>query len=273
MKKVKRRIFNIIESPENGGILSRRFDTSIVVLIVLNLILVVAETFSFPPSVFFVLKIFDILSIVIFTLEYILRLWTADLLFPELSKGKARLKYVFTFMAFVDLIAIVPFYIPFIIPLDLRVLQTLRITRLLRLLKVNRYTDSFSAVGRVFKKRIGQLLSSMVMIILLMIIVSVLMFNVEHDAQPEKFDSAFSGFWWAIATITTVGYGDIYPITILGQILNGIFAFLSVGLIAIPTGIISAGFVEYFESEKTTETTEKDEKCFCPYCGHHLDKR
>ena len=116
-----------------------------------------------------------------------------------------------------------------------------------------------------------------------MIIVSVLMYNVEHEAQPDKFTNAFSSFWWAIATLTTVGYGDIYPITVIGQVLNGVFAFLGIGLLAVPTGIISAGFVEHANQEKDeTEIEYKDgigkkhkeygEKCFCPYCGQKLDE-
>lgn len=266
---LKKKVFAVIESSADGGAAGRLFDLSLLTLIVVNLILVIADTFDIPQGLLSAFNAVEAFSVIVFTIEYILRVWTADLLYPGMPKAKARLKYVFTFMALIDLLAVLPFYIPFLIPVDLSILKTLRIVRLLRLFKVSRHTNTFAAIGEVFRKRIVQLLSSMLMIFLLMVITSVLMYNVEHAAQPEKFDNAFSSFWWAIATLTTIGYGDIYPITIAGQVLNGIFAFLGIGFVAIPTGIISAGFVEYF---RQGAESEQDKKCFCPYCGHKLDE-
>ena len=272
IKEIKKRIFKIIEPPEDSDAAGQIFDLLIVTLIIVNLILVILDTFDIPDLLRDVFGVVEFFSVIVFTVEYILRVWTADMLFPDQSKAKAYIKYIFSFMALIDLFAVLPFYIPLIIPLDLRVLKTLRVIRLLRLFKMNRHINTFSAIGEVLKKRIGQLLSSMLMIFLLMVITSVLMYNVEHAAQPDKFDNAFSSFWWSIATLTTIGYGDIYPITVAGQILNGVFAFLGIGLVAIPTGIISAGFIEYFGKEKEAAQQECDEKCFCPYCGHKLDK-
>ena len=103
-----------------------------------------------------------------------------------------------------------------------------------------------------------------------MIIAAVLMYNVENQAQPDTFDNAFSALWWAIATFTTVGYGDIYPITAAGKCLSAVIAMLGIGLVAVPTGIISAGFMEQIDD--TQEPKQEDEKHFCPYCGHKLDK-
>lgn len=182
-----------------------------------------------------------------------------------MSHLKARIKYIFSFLALVDLFSILPFYIPLIIPIDLRIL---RVVRLFRVFKLGRYTHALSTISNVFKRKQNQLLSSIFVVSILMIIASVLMFNVENEAQPDVFENAFSALWWAIATITTVGYGDIYPITVFGKVLSAIIALLGIGLVAVPTGIISSGFMEEMEREKSTEN--EDEKCFCPYCGHKL---
>jgi voltage-gated potassium channel len=168
-------------------------------------------------------------------------------------------------MALIDLFAILPFYVPFIIKIDLRVLRMLRIIRLFRVFKINRYTTALAIIGRVFKQKKHQLISSILVVFLLMIVASVLMYNVEHDAQPEAFSNAFSALWWAVATFTTVGYGDIYPITVMGKILSAVIAILGIGLVAVPTGIISAGFIENIDYSE-----EEDEKQYCPYCGKKI---
>ena len=134
------------------------------------------------------------------------------------------------------------------------------------MLKFNRYTSAFGVIAEVFKRKSAQLISSVVVVGLLMIISSVLMYNVEHPVQPDIFKNAFSGLWWSVATFTTVGYGDIYPVTALGKVLSSVIALLGIGLVAVPTGIISAGFIELTEARKNN-----DKKEFCPYCGHKLD--
>ena len=268
MNELKRRTFKIIQPAEHGDRASKVFDLSIIALIIINVVLVIADTFTLPENVREIFSITETISVIVFTIEYILRLWTSDLLFSNSGKIKARFKYIFSFMALIDLFSILPFYIPFIIPLDLRILRTLRIIRLFRLFKVNRYTHALSLIGDVFKKKASQLFSSVFVVMLLMIITSVLMYNIENAAQPDKFENAFSSLWWSIATLTTVGYGDIYPITIAGKVLSGIIAFLGIGLVAVPTGIISAGFMEQIGEGKE----KQDEKCFCPYCGNKLDK-
>lgn len=264
---IKQRIFEIIETAADDDKLSKIFDISIISLIIINTILVMINTFDMPEwfsKVFYAVEIF---SLVVFTSEYILRVYTADLLYPELSPIKARIKYIFSFMAIVDLSAILPFYIPFIIPIDLRVLRMIRIIRLFRVFKINRYTTALSIIGNVFKKKKNQLISSICVVLLLMIIAAILMYNIENEAQPEAFDNVFSSLWWAVATLTTVGYGDIYPITALGKFLSAIIALLGIGLVAVPSGIISAGFIEVIDENKNKEN---DEKKFCPYCGKKI---
>lgn len=265
MKKIKIRVFEIIQTAEKNDLASRIFDVGIIVLILLNVALVIADTFTLPAAATTAFGIVETASVIIFTAEYLCRVWTADLLFPDRSPARARVRYVLSFMAIIDLLAILPFYIPFLIPIDLRVLRMLRIVRLFRVFKLNRYTSALSTIAAVFKKKKSQLLSSIFVVLLLMIIAAVLMYNIENEAQPEVFANAFSALWWAIATLTTVGYGDIYPVTVLGKVLSAIIALLGIGLVAVPTGIISAGFMETIEHEKKDE-----EKQYCPYCGRKI---
>lgn len=262
---VKHRVYNIIRDDDKNDTISNIFDGVIITLIIINVVVVIAETFRLSETLQQIFNIIEIISVAIFTVEYVLRVYTADLLHEDIKPFKARIKYIFSFMAVIDLLAILPFYLPFIIPIDLRVLRTLRIIRLFRIFKVNRYTSALTSIADVFKKKKSQLLSSIFIVFLLMIIAAVIMFNVENAAQPETFDNAFSALWWAVATLTTVGYGDIYPITVLGKILSAIIAILGIGLVAVPTGIISAGFMEQINNDKS------DKKEYCPYCGHKID--
>ena len=266
---MKEKIFEIINSPENPSKASKIFDIFIICLIILNVITVIADTFKLPEWIRSILWCIEVVSVVIFTAEYLLRIYTADLMYPEMTQLRARLKYIRSFMAVIDLLAILPFYIPYVIPIDLRVLRMLRIIRLLRIFKINRYTTALSTIEDVFKRKRHELLSSIAVVSMLMIIAAVLMYNIENEAQPEAFENAFAALWWAVATLTTVGYGDIYPVTVLGKILSAVIALLGIGLVAVPTGIISSGFVESME-EKHQKQEEHDEKCYCPYCGKRL---
>ena len=269
-KKIKISIFNIIE-PSKGNIASKIFDFLIIFLIVINIIFVIAETFDIPDTPRKVMYIIEAVSVIIFSIEYILRVWTSDLLYPEYRPLKARFKYIFSFMALVDLIAILPFYLPLLIPLDLRVLRIVRVFRLLRIFKINRYTKALGLIAQVFKNKAAQLISSMMVVGILIIIASVLMYNIESAAQPDTFSNAVETMWWAVATLTTVGYGDVYPVTAAGKILATIIAFLGIGMVAVPTGIITAGFTELIEKEKS-KGKDKDKKKYCPYCGHTLEE-
>lgn len=269
MEKLKRRIYNIIREDDENDFISNVFDGTIITLIIINIIMVIAETFSLPPVVQTIFNIAEVISVIVFTIEYLLRLWTSDYKYNGISPAKARFRYVFSLMALIDLLAILPFYLPFVLPVDLRVLRALRIVRLFRIFKVGRYTNALSSIGDVLRNKKHQLLSSVFVVFLLMLISSVLMYSVENQAQPEAFQNAFSGLWWAVATFTTVGYGDIYPVTVFGKILSAVIALLGIGLVAVPTGIISAGFMEQLSSgNKKCECKKK----YCPYCGNKLDE-
>ena len=265
-RKIKSRVHEVIEPAADGDTLSRVVDIIIIGLIVINTIMVIVDTFDIPKSVRTVMNVVETVSVIVFTIEYIVRVWTADLSRPDIGPMKSRVKYVFSFQAIIDLVALLPFYLPFLFPVNLVVLRVFRVFRLLRLFKVNRYTHALATIGAVFRNKANQLISSMLVVALLMVIASVLMYNVEHDVQPEVFDNALSGLWWAVATLTTVGYGDIYPITPFGKILSAVIALLGIGLVAVPTGIITSGF-----SEQIEHSSDDDEKQYCPFCGKKLN--
>lgn len=254
---IKHRTFEIIEKGKDTDIVSKIFDDVILSLIFVNIISMFVLTFPVSAKVETAINHFEIVAVMVFTVEYVLRVWTSEFLYPQVSKPKAAVKYIFSFMALIDLIAILPFYLPFITNIDLTILRALRFVRVFRLLKLNRYTTALSLVSSVIKDKSAELISSVFVVFILMLISSVLMYSVESPVQPEVFKNGMSGLWWAVATFTTVGYGDIYPITGIGKILSTIMAMLGIGLVAVPTGIISSGFVE--QSQKKREEIDKQD--------------
>lgn len=249
---IKHRTFEIIEKGKDTDIVSKIFDDVILSLIFVNIISMFVLTFPVSAKVETAINHFEIVAVMVFTVEYVLRVWTSEFLYPQVSKSKAAVKYIFSFMALIDLIAILPFYLPFITNIDLTILRALRFVRVFRLLKLNRYTTALSLVSSVIKDKSAELISSVFVVFILMLISSV-----ESPVQPEVFKNGMSGLWWAVATFTTVGYGDIYPITGIGKILSTIMAMLGIGLVAVPTGIISSGFVE--QSQKKREEIDKQD--------------
>lgn len=257
----KQRVFRVIQ-PSDGYWPSRVFDIGIMSLILASVLSVFAETFDLSPRAFATIEGFEVVVSIVFSAEYVLRVWTADLLFSERSPFRARMRFIRSGMAIVDLVAILPFWLPMLLPGHLLGLRAIRLVRLLRILKLNRYVEAMAAIGDVFAKRSRELVASCLFIFLLMLLSSLLMYHAEHGAQPDIFRNAFSGLWWAVATLTTVGYGDIYPVTALGRFLGAIIALLGIGMVAIPTGILSSGFIEHF-SRPTAPAR-------CPHCGKEL---
>ena len=268
MEKIKNRVFKMMQVDSDGDIISKIFDIFIISLIILNVVTIIADTFQLSETFSRTSRYIEIFSVTIFTIEYILRVWTSDMLYPKLNPIIARIRYIFSLMAIIDLLAILPFYLPMLISVDLRALRLLRLMRLMRIFKVSRYTNALSSIAAVLKSKSSQLISSTFVVMLLLLVSSMIMYSVENPAQPEVFTNAFSGLWWAVSTLTTVGYGDIVPITAFGKVLSGVIALLGIGLIAVPTGIISAGFMEHINKE---EEADEDSKHYCPYCGKKLD--
>ena len=241
-EKQKKRVFDIIQIGKRSDIVSRAFDLFIVAAIIANIVVLFLETFEEAAGYSSILRGIEIVTVVIFGIEYLLRIWTAEYLYPKKSKPKAVLRFLFSFDGIVDLFTILPvFYLSGIVAL-----RMLRVVRILHLFRINAYYDSINVIASVLKEKKNQLISSLFIILVLMMAASLCMYNAEHDAQPEVFRNAFSGIWWSMSTILTVGYGDIYPVTLIGQLLAILISFLGVGVVAIPTGIISAGFVERY---------------------------
>ncbi len=259
MRDKRKRIFNIIEIGNKDDRPSALFDTFIVVVIFVNLIVTLAQTFDQTKPYAGVLDILELITIIIFTIEYVLRVWTADYLYPEEKvKWKARLRFVISAYGLIDLFTIVPYFLPFIFPAGAVAFRIFRVIRIFRLFKINAQYDAFNVITSVIKEKKNQLISSMCMILILMTASSLCMYSLEHEAQPDQFSNAFSGIWWSVSTLLTVGYGDIYPVTAAGRVMAIIISFLGVGMVAIPTGIISAGFVEQYTEFKMMGGSVKD---------------
>ena len=257
MKKLKQRIFEIISKSENGDRASSIFDWTIMTLIALSILTIILDSFqNIHEKYQTVFQTFEVITVIIFTIEYILRIWTADLLYPE-SKHP-RLKYCFSFMAIIDLLAILPFYLPFI-SADLRFLRMMRLFRLfrlLRVLKLGRYLDALQIIMKVIRTSGPQLIMSVVICFFVMLFSAIIMYEVENPVQPEQFPNVLSSLWWAICTLTTVGYGDVYPITAVGRFFASIISLVGIGIIAIPTGIIAAGFNQVINKEDDKDDIE-----------------
>ena len=254
---MRKRIFNIIQIGNKDDVPSRMFDIGITVVILLNILVTFMETFEELSELFPVFKVIEIVTVIIFCIEYIFRIITADFLYPEETHLKARLHFLRSFDGVVDLLTI----LPFVFLSGFIAFRILRIFRIFHLFRINAQYDSFNVITLVLKDKWKQIGSSLVIIIVIMLAASLGMYSVEHNAQADKFPNAFSGMWWSVSALLTVGYGDVYPITVIGKIMGILIAFLGVGVVAIPTGIISAGFVEQFrlKSEADKELNDAEE--------------
>ncbi len=247
---MKKRIFELIQIGKREDSLSKSFDIFISVTIVLNIAVLFLETFDEMRPYYGVLQLIEMITIAIFCVEYALRIWTAEYLYPGCKKARSIWKFIMSYDGIIDLLTILPFFFlsGFI------VFRMLRVVRIFHLFRINKQYDSFHVITTVFIEKKNQILSSVFIILILMFASSLCMYSAEHNAQPEQFKNAFSGIWWSMSTLLTVGYGDIYPITVLGKCMAIVIAFLGVGVVAIPTGIISAGFVEQYTKIKAMST-------------------
>ena len=251
----RKRVFTIIQVGNLDDIPSRTYDISLMAAVLLNLFIAVFETFPQSAPYLPVLNVFETITILFFAVDYVLRIWTADYYYEHLHlpEAKARVKFIFSWVGLVDLLSCIPFFIP----MGGGVFRLFRIVRILRIFRIHNYADPLHVIANVIIKKKGQLLSSSFIVLILMTAASLLMYSLEHEAQPEAFANAFSGFWWAANTLLTVGYGDVVPVTLAGKICGVILTFLGVGMVAIPTGILSAGFMEQVSSLKHQKELEE----------------
>ena len=262
----KRRMHEIIDAEHSNDLLSKGVNKFLIVLILLNTLAVILESVpSYTIAYGTLFRTFEILSVTVFSIEYLMRIWTSNLDRNFDAPIIGRLRFIIKPMSIIDLLAILPFFLPLLFTFDLRVIRMLRLFRMVRILKLGRYSEVIHKLGRVFKAKREELIFTLGMVLLLLVISSSLMYNVENPVQPEVFSSIPAAMWWGVATLTTVGYGDIYPITAVGKILGAVIAILGIGIVALPTGIIGSGFIE--EIQRNT-----NEKITCPHCGQDLDK-
>lgn len=247
----RKRIFEIIEVGNDLDYVSRGYDFINASAIILNLIASIMYTFT-PIELKYgtYLLWVEEVTVVFFAIDYILRLWTARFAYPELKERNAVKKQILSFGGVIDLLSFLPYYLPIFFPAGTVAFRMVRIARIFRLFRINAYHDSLSVITDVIYGKRQQLLSSVFIILILMVAASLCMYSLENEAQPEVFSNAFSGIWWAASTLLTVGYGDIYPITTMGKLFGIFITFLGVGMVAIPTGIISAGFVDQYSNIK-----------------------
>lgn len=263
-RRIRRRVFELLELARPGDRASRITDIVILGLILANALAVVFTTVdSFQANHARALALFDTFSIVVFTVEYLLRLWASAELRPRSPAYRVRARYAVSWLAIVDLLAILPAFLPLLLPMDLRTLRLLRFFRLLRLLKIGRYSLAIQTFTAVLRVRREELTVSIIALFILLFITSTLMYFVEHPTQPDNYASIPAAMWWGVSALTTVGYGDIHPLTPLGKMLGAISSILGIGLFAIPAGILASGFSEVYALRRSAQD-------ICPTCGKKM---
>ena len=258
LRQRKKRIFDIIQIGKRDDWPSRLFDIGLIAMILLNLFIAIFATFDSSRPYHELIDRIDLITVFAFTIEYFLRVWTAEFLYPAVSPHRAAARYMTSFNGIIDFLSFFPYYLPVFFPQGVVAFRMFRVIRILRLFQVNAYYDALNVIGAVLRSKRDQLVSSIFIILILMTASSLFMYGLEHEAQPEVFQNAFSGMWWAVSTLLTVGYGDIYPVTTAGRVFGTILTFLGVGMVAIPTGILSAGFVEQYRRLEQLDATGLD---------------
>lgn len=265
MNSFRRTLYRILEtsSGQRRGV-SLVFNITLITIITLNAIAIVLHTVPEYNQRFARLFYdFELFSVIFFTVEYLFRVWVC----VENDKYRhwfwGRLRYMVSTAAIIDLLAIVPFYVT-LFATDLAIVRILRLFRIFRLFRISRYSHAFRMIQRVVTDKKEELILSIVFVVFMLIIVSSVMYYVEHPAQPDKFSSIPATMWWGVNAMTTVGYGDMLPITPLGKFLGGIAAIIGIGLFALPTGILVSGFTEHIRNQKAP-TTQR-----CPHCGREI---
>ncbi len=247
----RKRMATIVEMGSAGDWVSRGYDILSCLILLINLTVTFLHTFSSIAQRYgSALVVIEAITVAFFAVDYVLRVWTAPAVSPDLTEFRAIRKYVFSLTGIVDLLSFLPYYLPIFFPAGAAVFRIFRVVRIFRLFQINAYYSAMNVITEVLNSRRQQLVSSVFIIFVLMLASSLCMYSLENAAQPDVFSNAFSGIWWAVSTLLTVGYGDIYPITTAGKIVSIFITFLGVGMVAIPTGIISAGFVDQFSRIK-----------------------
>ena len=265
LNRLKYFVFNMLQVnriAHHDDLFGKAFDNFMIALICLNVIAFSFETvyaISIPYKSYF--NDFETISVAIFTIEYGLRIWSCTFERRYRHPIWGRIKFMLQPLSAIDLLAILPYYLFVFFP-NLVFVREIHLLRLARLLKIGRYSNSMRTLGKVIGSKRQDLLSATFTVFTLLMISASLVYFAEHASQPELFSSIPASMWWSVVTLTSVGYGDVYPITPLGKLLGGVIAVLGLGLVALPTGILASGFAE--------EVQRKRNNHICPHCGKHL---
>jgi voltage-gated potassium channel len=259
-KGLRYQLYRIVENEAQSTIASQIFDSTIMILIILSVLSIVLESFEYMRVHYqHHFDLFEHLTLAIFTGEYLLRVYTASYKYEDQpSHSAAAWHFVRSGTGIIDFLAIAPLFIPYFVDMDLRFIRILKMTRLLRVLKLSSLTRSIVLVGDVFVEKRFELGITMFATLITILVFSTVMYHIEHEAQPDKFPNIVATFWWSVITLTTVGYGDVYPVTGWGQLMGGIIALLGIGLVALPTGIISSAFITKIENQETPNGEDPD---------------
>ena len=263
LSRIQRRVHVLLEVGEEGDRISRAPDFFIIGLIIVNTVAEILETvkpiYELSPAFFITL---EVVSMVIFTVEYLLRMWacTADSRYSHPVYG--RLRFAFTPLLLIDLLALLPFYLPFLGLGDLRFLRTLRL--LAWAARLGRYFEGIRTLGKVLQSQAYELLTVVLVLAVMLVLASAVMYYAENAAQPDAFGSIPEAMWWSVITLTTVGYGDVSPVTPLGKVMAGVIAVMGIGMFALPAGILGSGFLAEIQRRNRAGLV-------CPHCGEPLD--
>jgi voltage-gated potassium channel len=253
-KSLRKRIWEILEKGNSNDKVSFYTDIFLITLIIFNIIAVLLETVeSIYAKYALEFLIFERFSTLVFLIEYVLRIWVC--VEEKIKKNKliTRLKYASTWPAIIDLLAVLSGLLPMIFEVDLRILRALR---MLRLLKFSRYFKVMNLLLGVLKEEKQSFLAAMFLLTIAMLIASTGIYLFEKDAQPDKFSSIPEAMWWAIATLTTIGYGDVTPVTGMGKFFGAIIAIIGIGVVALPSGILASGFTDQLKRRQAQYENE-----------------
>jgi len=261
--ETRRRMYHLLEPEPNDTGVEKVVNFTIMVLILANVAALVVETvqplYEKYQNYFYS---FEVFSVLVFSVEYVLRLWSAGSL-PQYKGLRGLLNFATSPFMLVDFVSIIPFYLPFM-SADLLFLRGLRLLRFPRLLKLGRYSEATRTIAAALKSKKEELLTLVAFALILLLVSSSLMYFVEHDAQPDNFPSIPASMWWAAMTLTTVGYGDVFPITSLGRILASVIAGIGIALFALPAGLLGSAFLEQVQNKRAAPRR-------CPACGAELE--
>lgn len=264
-RPIKQRVHILLDGGHRESWLSLGTNLFIMGLIVLNVFTYIASTVAWVDARFGAfINTFDVFCVAVFTVEYVLRVWSCTVDDRYSAPIRGRIRFMLSPYALIDLLAIFPFYLPIVIG-EQGAERMLRIFRLFRLLKIARYSNSTTLITDVFRRKAQELLITVFVMSIWLVFVSSLMYFIERDAQPEVFTSIPAALWWGIVTLTTVGYGDVVPITPLGRALGAMIALLGIALFALPAGIIASGFAEELSRRRQGPQ-------YCPHCGEEVDE-